>query len=65
MASPVESLSRSVMRTLCSAQGTVGCRIALDEVLHRFPEWEIDLEQARRTPTTTVRGWDSMPAVIG
>ena len=39
--------------------------IALEEVLERFPEWEIDLENARRAPTSTVRGWDSMPAIIG
>ena len=39
-------------------------RIALDEVLNRFPEWEIDTSEARRAPTTTVRGWDTMPAVI-
>ena len=31
-------------------------RIALDEVLNRFPEWEIDLDNARRAPTSTVRG---------
>ncbi|EFC83107.1 cytochrome P450 [Parafrankia sp. EUN1f] len=40
-------------------------RIALDEVLNRFPEWEVDLANATRKPTTTVRGWDSMPAQIG
>ena len=40
-------------------------RIALDEVLNRFPRWEIDHEHARRAPTTTVRGWDSMPAMVG
>ena len=40
-------------------------RIALDEVLNRWPEWEIDWEGARRAPTSTVRGWDSMPAVVG
>ncbi len=39
-------------------------RIALDEVLNRFPEWDVDLITARRAPTSTVRGWDSMPAVI-
>ena len=39
-------------------------RIALDEVLNRFPDWEIDTEHALRAPTTTVRGWDTMPAVI-
>jgi len=39
-------------------------RIALDEVLNRFPEWDIDWAGARRAPTTTVRGWDSMPAIV-
>jgi cytochrome P450 len=39
-------------------------RVALDEVLNRFPDWEIDMAGARRSPTTTVRGWDTMPAII-
>ncbi|RAV18444.1 cytochrome P450 [Mycolicibacterium sp. GF69] len=39
-------------------------RIALEEVLKRFPEWEIDIESARRSRTSTVRGWDTMPAVV-
>ena len=40
-------------------------RIALEEVLKRFPTWEIDLANARRSRTSTVRGWDRMPAIIG
>ncbi|ONH23897.1 cytochrome P450 [Pseudofrankia asymbiotica] len=40
-------------------------RIALEEVLKRWPDWEVDLSAARRAPTSTVRGWDSMPALIG
>jgi cytochrome P450 len=40
-------------------------RVALEEVLKRFPEWEIDMVNARRSRTSTVRGWDSMPAVVG
>ena len=39
-------------------------RIALDEILSRFPEWEADLTDAELSPTSTVRGWDSMPTVI-
>jgi cytochrome P450 len=39
-------------------------RVALEELVARFPNWEIDLENARRSPSSTVRGWDSMPAVI-
>jgi cytochrome P450 len=36
-------------------------RVALDEVLSRFPEWEVDWEQAVQARTSTVRGWESMP----
>jgi cytochrome P450 len=39
-------------------------RVALEEVLKRFPKWDIDLDNARRSRTSTVRGWDSMPALI-
>ena len=38
-------------------------RIALDEVLQRFPEWEVDLDNARLSPTSTVRGWETLPVV--
>jgi cytochrome P450 len=40
-------------------------RIALDEVLTRFPDWEIDLDNAHLASTSTVRGWETMPAVVG
>ena len=39
-------------------------RIALDEILNRFPEWQVDLSNAELSPTSTVRGWESMPALI-
>ena len=39
-------------------------RIALEEVLERFPDWEVDLTNAELSPTSTVRGWESMPAVV-
>ncbi|HLN16805.1 MAG TPA: cytochrome P450 [Acidimicrobiales bacterium] len=38
-------------------------RVALDEVLQRFPEWEVDWEHAERTHTSTVRGWEHLPVV--
>ena len=38
-------------------------RIALDEVLQRFPEWEVDRDNARLSPTSTVRGWETLPVV--
>ena len=39
-------------------------RAALDELLNRFPEWEVDMEGARLAPTSTVRGWESLPILI-
>jgi len=39
-------------------------RIALDEVLNRFPKWDIDINNCRRSRTSTVRGWEAMPAVV-
>jgi cytochrome P450 len=39
-------------------------RIALEEILKRFPEWDVDMANASLSPTSTVRGWDSMPAVL-
>jgi cytochrome P450 len=39
-------------------------RIVLEEVLKRFPDWEVDYENARLSSTSTVRGWDSLPAFI-
>jgi cytochrome P450 len=35
--------------------------IALEEVLTRFPEWDVDLDNARLSPTSTVRGWETLP----
>ena len=39
-------------------------QIALDEVLQRFPEWDVDLDNAHLSPTSTVRGWETLPAFV-
>jgi cytochrome P450 len=39
-------------------------RVALDEVLTRFPDWEVDYEHAVQARTSTVRGWESLPVVV-
>jgi cytochrome P450 len=39
--------------------------IPLDEVLKRFPEWEVDYGGAKLAPTSTVRGWETLPAFTG
>ena len=40
-------------------------RVALDEVLKRFPEWHVDYDNAELAQTSTVRGWESLPVFIG
>ncbi|MEV0674193.1 cytochrome P450 [Mycobacterium sp. NPDC050441] len=49
---------------LGSALARLEGRIALEEMLKRFPEWDVDLDNAELSPTSTVRGWDSMPVFI-
>jgi cytochrome P450 len=38
-------------------------RVALDEVLQRFPSWEVDWDQAKQARTSTVRGWERLPVI--
>ena len=40
-------------------------RIALDEVLSRWPEWEVDWTNAVQARTSTVRGWQKLPVKAG
>jgi cytochrome P450 len=63
---PRQHLAFSVGTHFClgSALARLEGRIALEEILKRFPEWDVDLENARLLPTSTVRGWESMPAFI-
>lgn len=39
-------------------------RVALEEVLRRFPRWEVDEENAERVRTSTVRGWHRLPVRV-
>lgn len=49
---------------LGSALARLEGRVALEEILQRFPEWEVDMTNAALSPTSTVRGWESMPALV-
>ncbi|HTZ70720.1 MAG TPA: cytochrome P450 [Acetobacteraceae bacterium] len=46
---------------LGNALARVEGRVALDEVLNRFPDWEVDIENAELSSTSTVRGWETLP----
>jgi cytochrome P450 len=59
------SFGRGVHFCLGAPLARLEGRIALEEVLNRFPKWDIDIDNARRSRNSTVRGWDSMPAIVG
>lgn len=40
-------------------------RIALEELLKRFPTWDVDWDNAKLGQTSTVRGWETLPLVLG
>jgi cytochrome P450 len=46
---------------LGSALARLEGRVALEEVIKRFPDWEVDYDRAELMSTSTVRGWDAMP----
>ncbi|BBZ01604.1 cytochrome P450 [Mycolicibacterium chitae] len=39
-------------------------RIAMEEILKRFPEWEVDWPNAVPSETAAVRGWAAMPTFV-
>jgi cytochrome P450 len=39
-------------------------RVALEEILRRFPQWEVDWDNAKLAQTSTVRGWETLPLII-
>ena len=55
------SFGYSVHFCLGAALARLEGRVALDEVLQRFPEWEVDWDAAQQARTSTVRGWEALP----
>lgn len=39
-------------------------RVALDELLNRWPEWNVDYDSLKLAPTSTVRGWERLRIVF-
>lgn len=63
---PRQHLAFSVGAHFClgAALARLEARIALEEILKRFPEWDIDTHHAHLSSASAVRGWESMPAFI-
>jgi cytochrome P450 len=50
---------------LGAALARLEARVALDEVLSRWPDWQVDYDRASRAHTSSVRGWAQLPATTG
>ncbi len=48
---------------LGAALARLEARVALDEVLQRFPTWEVDWGQAQLAQTSDLRGWERLPVL--
>jgi cytochrome P450 len=50
---------------LGSALARMQTRVALEEVIKRWPDWEIDYANATKAHTSSVRGWSKLPVFTG
>ena len=58
------TFGRGIHACLGSALARVEGRVALDEVLKRFPDWTVDTANAELSSSSTTRGWDTLPAFL-
>jgi cytochrome P450 len=49
---------------LGSSLARMQARVALEEVLKRWPDWEVDYSNAEMAHTSSVRGWGKLPATL-
>ncbi len=50
---------------LGSALARMEARVALEEVIKRWPDWEVDYDNAVMAHTASVRGWGRLPVTTG
>ncbi len=62
---PHITFGRGIHACLGAALARVEGRVALDEILKRFPDWTVDADRAELSASSTTRGWDTLPAFIG
>lgn len=50
---------------LGSSLARMQARVALEEMLRRWPEWDVDYADAAMAHTSSVRGWGKLPITVG
>jgi len=60
----IMSFGHGIHFCLGAALARLEGRVAIEEVLKRFPEWEVDWDNAKLAATTSTRGWDTLPVFI-
>jgi cytochrome P450 len=50
---------------LGAALARLEARVALEEILMRFPKWEVDWDGVALSSTSTMRGWETLPVSVG
>jgi len=50
---------------LGSALARLEGRVALEELLRRWPSWDVDWDGTKLQQTSTVRGWERLPLLVG
>ena len=57
----VMSFGHGIHYCLGAALARLEGRVALEEVLKRFPQWDVDWDNAKLAATTSTRGWETLP----
>jgi cytochrome P450 len=58
------SFGQGIHFCLGAALARLEARVAIEEVLKRWTDWDVDYENARRSRTSSVRGWGNLPVKI-
>jgi cytochrome P450 len=61
---PHMTFGHGIHTCLGAALTRVEGRIALEEVLKRFPEWQVDEKNAAMASSSSTRGWDTLPVLF-
>jgi cytochrome P450 len=59
------SFGQGIHYCLGAALARLEARVATEEILKRFPDWDVDWDNAKLAQTSTVRGFQALPVIVG